>query len=94
MLAKLSKQNNFKINDLKIKLAKLKSRKKSNTHKILPQKDKEANTGRSVALYGTQSHMSNQEELDCLRPTVENLKEQNKVSIFKGNECEASECKT
>ena len=68
-------RKNFEIADLKIKFAAFKARKKSSTHEISSQKDKQTNAGKSVALDGTLSHMSDQEELEFLRPTVENLKE-------------------
>ena len=48
-------------------------RKKSSNHEILSQRDKQANAEKGIVLDSTSSHMSYQEELECLRPTVENI---------------------
>ena len=57
----------------------------------MSQKYKLANEGKSISSDGPPSHISDQEELVCLRPTVENLNKQNKISILKGNTGWASE---
>ena len=75
-------------------IAALKARKKISTNKIFFQKDKHANAGNIIALDGTPLHMSDQERFECLRPTVENIKEKNKRSIFKGNTAVSSETET
>ena len=46
------------------------------THEISSQKYKQVNVGNIIALYGTPSHMYDQEEL---RPNCGNLKEQFKI---------------
>ena len=51
----------------------------------MSQEEKHDNSGIIIALDGTPSHMCYQEEVYCLEPTVENLKERNKISTFKGN---------
>ena len=53
-------RKNFKIVDFKIKTSELKTRENISTHKILFQKYKQANAGKSTALYIKTSYMSDQ----------------------------------
>ena len=84
-------RKNFTIVHFKINISVLKAENNRSTHKMFSQKDKQANAGKSTALYGKPSYMSDQEELECLHPTVKNINEWNKMSIFKVNTVGASE---
>ena len=68
-------RKNFKIVDFKIMILELNTKNYRSTHKIFFQKDKQANAGKSTDLYEKLSYMSDQEELECLHPTVENINE-------------------
>ena len=68
-------RKNFKIVDFKIKISALDAKNNRSTHKIFSQKYKQANAGKSTASYGKTSYMPDQEELEFLHPTVEDINE-------------------
>ena len=70
-----TERNNFTIIHFKLKISEFNTKTNRSTHKMFSQKDKQANAGKSTTLYGKPSYMSDQEELECLHPTVKNINE-------------------